>query len=142
MSNIIIYLVFLGLRLFSDLLFCRLNAAERFIEDVLRNVGRQHVDVDHLTPKDLDQLSSLIADALRVVEQGPGTNRGLLRVRPGPRDLEGELKDVEGDEGEAVRDQEERKVLENAPTLEPQEGTLPEPAALPGRFIAICAAHT
>lgn len=116
--------------------FCLIHwsAAARFIEDVLKNVGRQHVDVDNLTPKDLDQLSSLIADALQVVDQGPGINRGLLRVRPGPRDLEGELKDGEEDEGEAILDE---KLLENAPTLKPQERTPIEPAALQGWFIAI-----
>lgn len=100
----------------------------------MQNVGRQHVDVDNLTPKDLDQLSTLIADALQVVDQGPGINRGLVRVRPGPRDLEGELKDGEEDEGEAIGDEEE-KLLENAPTLKPQERTLIEPAALQGLFI-------
>ncbi|AWP03596.1 putative receptor-type tyrosine-protein phosphatase N2-like [Scophthalmus maximus] len=63
---------------------------ERFIENVLKNVGRQRVDVDDLTPQDLDQLSSLIADALQVVDRDQGTNRGLSRARTGPRDLEGE----------------------------------------------------
>lgn len=95
------------------------------------------MDLDNLSPKDLDQLSSLIADALQVVDQDPGLNRGLLRVRPGPRDLEGELRDGEDEEGEAVRDEEEEKLLEDAPTLKPQERTLIEPAALQGKFIVI-----
>ncbi|XP_028987099.1 solute carrier organic anion transporter family member 5A1b [Betta splendens] len=80
---------------------------ERFIQNVLKNVGRQHVDVDNLTPKDLDQLSGLIADALQVVDRDPGS-RGPARVRPGPRAVEGELR--EGDEEE-----------EKAPSAEPEK---------------------
>lgn len=93
------------------------------------------MDVDDLTPQDLDQLSSLIADALQVVDQDQGLNRGLTRVRPGPRDLEGELRNgEEEEEEEAARDGEEEKLLENAPTLKPQEGTPIAPAALQGNF--------
>ncbi|XP_038573213.1 receptor-type tyrosine-protein phosphatase N2-like [Micropterus salmoides] len=95
---------------------------ERFIEKVLKNAGRQHVDVDDLTPQDLDKLSSLIADALQVVDHDKGLNAGLTRVRPGPRDLGGELSDREKEE-EAARDVEEDKLLQNAPTLKPQEST-------------------
>ncbi|KAM9844971.1 solute carrier organic anion transporter family member 5A1b [Aulostomus maculatus] len=84
---------------------------ERFIQNVLKNVGRQHLDVDSLTPQDLDQLSSLIADALQVVDQEKGPERGLTRARPGPRDLDGE-EEAE----EAVRDEEE--LLEKGPTPE------------------------
>ncbi|XP_026230571.1 receptor-type tyrosine-protein phosphatase N2-like isoform X2 [Anabas testudineus] len=102
---------------------------ERFIEDVLKNVGRQHVDVDNLTQKDLDQLSRLIADALQVVDRDPGINRSRLRVKPGPRDLEGELEDgEEEEEDDGVGDEE--KLLKNAPTLKPQERSPIEPAAL------------
>ncbi|XP_050925745.1 receptor-type tyrosine-protein phosphatase N2 isoform X2 [Lates calcarifer] len=119
----------LVLRLFVNYCF-----QEKFIENVLKNVGRQHVDVDDLTPQDLDQLSSLIADALQVVDQDQGLNRGLTRVRPGPRDLEGELRNgEEEEEEEAARDGEEEKLLENAPTLKPQEGTPIAPAALQER---------
>ncbi|XP_047445765.1 receptor-type tyrosine-protein phosphatase N2-like [Mugil cephalus] len=107
---------------------------ERFIENVLKNVGRQHVDVDNLTPQDLDQLSRLIADALQVVDKDKGPNRGSARVRgPGPRDLEGELTDGEVEEEEeedAARREEEEKLLENAPTLKPQESTTLAQAAL------------
>lgn len=76
---------------------------ERFIQKVLHNVDRQHVSVDDLTPHDLDQLSRLIVDALQVVDQDQdqdqGQNRGLARVRPGPRDLGGQLTDDEEEEG-------------------------------------------
>lgn len=48
----------------SGLLF-----TETFIRNVLRNVGRHHVDVESLSAADLDQLASLIADALQVVEK-------------------------------------------------------------------------
>ncbi|XP_044074998.1 receptor-type tyrosine-protein phosphatase N2-like isoform X2 [Siniperca chuatsi] len=106
---------------------------ERFIKKVLKNAGRQHVDVADLTPQDLDQLSSLIADALQVVDQDQGLNRGLTRVRPGLRDLGGKLRDREEEVEETARDEEEEKLLENAPTLKPQESTPIVPAALQER---------
>ncbi|XP_054451925.1 receptor-type tyrosine-protein phosphatase N2-like [Anoplopoma fimbria] len=105
---------------------------ERFIQNVLKSVGRHHVDVDGLTPQDLGQLSSLIADALQVVDQDQGQNRGMARVRPGPRDLGGELREGEEEEG-PVRDEEEEKLLQNAPTLKPQESTPKAQAALQER---------
>uniref|UniRef100_A0A3Q3BHH3 Receptor-type tyrosine-protein phosphatase N2-like n=1 Tax=Kryptolebias marmoratus TaxID=37003 RepID=A0A3Q3BHH3_KRYMA len=87
---------------------------EKFIENVVKNVGRQHLNVDNLSPQDLDQLSSLIADALLVVDQDPGLSRGLSRDRGhGLRDLEEELSDS--------RDEEDEKLLQNAPTVKPQE---------------------
>uniref|UniRef100_A0A3Q1AH79 Protein tyrosine phosphatase receptor type N2 n=1 Tax=Amphiprion ocellaris TaxID=80972 RepID=A0A3Q1AH79_AMPOC len=109
---------------------------ERFIENVLRNVGRQHVDVDNLTPQDLDQLSSLIADALQGRDQDQGRDRGrdqgqgqgrdrgrdqgLTRARgPGPRDLEEEPR--------------EEEKLENAATVKPVESTAEALAALQER---------
>lgn len=101
------------------------SAAERFIQKVLKNVGRQHVDVDDLTPHDLDQLSRLIVDALQVVDQDQGANRGLHSVRPGPRDL------GERDEEE---EEDEEKLLENAPTLKPLDSTLVLPAELQGKY--------
>lgn len=99
---------------------------ERFIEKVLKNVGRQHVDVDRLTQQDVDQLSTLIADALQVVDQEQGPNTGLIRDRPGPRDLEEEPRSVEDGE----EDEEEEKLLENASTLKPQESASLVPAEL------------
>ncbi|XP_028284078.1 receptor-type tyrosine-protein phosphatase N2-like [Parambassis ranga] len=101
---------------------------ERFIQNVLKNVGREHVNVDTLTPQDLDQLSGLIADALQVVDQD---HRGLGRVRgPGPRDVEGDLSDgEEKEEVVAAGDEEEKKLLESVPTAKPQESTVePLPA--------------
>ncbi|CAJ1072988.1 receptor-type tyrosine-protein phosphatase N2-like [Xyrichtys novacula] len=106
---------------------------ERFIEKVLKNVGRQHVDVDELTQQDLDQLSGLIADALQVVDQDQARNKGLIRDRPEPRDLEDKEKSVEEEEEEAVTDEQEQKLLENAPTLKPQESASAEPSALQER---------
>lgn len=41
---------------------------ETFIQNVLRNVGSHNVDVESLSAADLDQLASLIANALQVVE--------------------------------------------------------------------------
>ncbi|XP_042283745.1 receptor-type tyrosine-protein phosphatase N2-like isoform X3 [Thunnus maccoyii] len=106
---------------------------ERFIQNVLKNAGRQHLDVDTLTPQDLDQLSSLIADALQVVDHDKGPNMGLTRLRPGPRDLEGELKDGEEEMEDAARDEEEEKLLESAPTAKPEQNTPIVPAALEER---------
>lgn len=120
--------------------FTSISPPERFIENVLKNVDRQHVDMDTLTPQDLDQLSSLIAEALQVVDQDKGLNRGLSRMRgPGPRDLEGEMSDgeeeaeEEEEAGEVPRDE----LLGNAPTLKPQESTPVALAALQGNFIVI-----
>lgn len=111
---------------------------ERFIQRVLKNVGRHHVDMDDLTPHDLDQLSRLIVDALQVVDQDKGPNRGLPRVRPGPRDLGAELVEREEGQDEVTRDEEEEKLLENAPTLKPQESSpVVVPAELQGNFIGI-----
>ena len=95
------------------------------------------MDVDELTPQDLDQLSRLIADALQVVDQDQGLSRGLAQGRPGPRDLGEELSDGEQEEEQAARDEEEEKLLKNAPTLKPQESTPVVLAALQGNFIMI-----
>ncbi|XP_028449925.1 receptor-type tyrosine-protein phosphatase N2 isoform X2 [Perca flavescens] len=100
---------------------------ESFIKNVLKSVGRHHVDVDGLTVQDLGQLSSLIADALQVVNQDQGLNRGLIHARPEPRDLREEEEEV------AARDEEEEKLLENTPTLKPHESTPIVSAALQER---------
>ncbi|XP_078143664.1 receptor-type tyrosine-protein phosphatase N2-like [Centroberyx gerrardi] len=117
---------------------------ERFIQNVLKNVGRQHVDMDEMTTQDLDQLSRLIADALQVVEQDRGGQKaGLTRGRPGPRDLEGEEEEEEEEEEEGghveagkeeeVRNEEEEKEVENAPTVKTQESAPMVQAALQER---------
>ncbi|XP_067256740.1 receptor-type tyrosine-protein phosphatase N2 [Chanodichthys erythropterus] len=41
---------------------------EKFIDRVVNQLGRQSVNVDTLTPKDLDQLSKVITQALQVVD--------------------------------------------------------------------------
>ncbi|XP_051572472.1 receptor-type tyrosine-protein phosphatase N2-like [Myxocyprinus asiaticus] len=41
---------------------------EKFIDGVVNQLGRQSVNVDSLTPKDLDQLSKFITQALQVVD--------------------------------------------------------------------------
>lgn len=93
------------------------------------------MNVDTLTPQDVDQLSRLIADALQVVDQDKGPNRGPTRVRPGPRDLGEEPRDAgDKEEEEAARDEEEDRLLEGAPTLKPQESSPAMPAALQGNF--------
>ncbi|XP_056276256.1 receptor-type tyrosine-protein phosphatase N2-like isoform X2 [Pseudoliparis swirei] len=107
---------------------------ERFIANVLKSVGRHHVDVDGLTPQDLGQLSGLIADALQVVDRDKGPNGGVTRVRPGPRDLgEEDEEEEEEEEEEAVGDDGEEKLLQDAATLKPQESVHTAPAALQER---------
>ncbi|KAM9440188.1 solute carrier organic anion transporter family member 5A1b [Clarias gariepinus] len=67
---------------------------ETFIRNVLRNVGRHNVDVESLSAADLDQLASLIADALQVVDKQ--TEKGYR-----PRDLQTEdLQTVDPETGE------------------------------------------
>ncbi|XP_034743631.1 receptor-type tyrosine-protein phosphatase N2-like [Etheostoma cragini] len=97
---------------------------ERFIKNVLKSVGRHHVDVDGLTEQDLGQLSSLIADALQVVDQDQGLIRGRIHARPGLRELRVE------EEEDASRDEEEDKLLENTRTLNPDECAPTVPAAV------------
>lgn len=95
--------------------------------------------MDNLTPHDLDQLSSLIADALQVVDHDKGPNMGPTRVRPGPRDVEEEELNDGGEEvnEEAARDEEE-KLLKNTPTTKPQQSAPAiAPAALQGNFMVI-----
>ncbi|XP_054878325.1 receptor-type tyrosine-protein phosphatase N2-like isoform X1 [Poeciliopsis prolifica] len=101
---------------------------ERFIEKVVKNVGRQHVDVDSLTPQDLSRLSSLIAGALLVVDQDQGPDRPLSRDRgPGLRDLEGEQSDSSQ---EVSRAEEDEVLLQNVPTLNPDpQESMPLPLA-------------
>lgn len=90
------------------------------------------MDVDQLTPHDLDQLSRLIADALQVVEQDQGPPRDRPRLRQGPRDLGGEMAgDEDESEGEEVEEGEE-KALENSPTLKPRRLAEDTPAELEG----------
>ncbi|XP_033960060.1 receptor-type tyrosine-protein phosphatase N2-like [Pseudochaenichthys georgianus] len=118
---------------------------EKFIQKVLQSVGRHHVDVDGLTQQDLSQLSRLITEALQVVdkdqnqnqkqnqdqaEMAKAPNRGGTRVRPGPRDLEGEEEEEPGRDEEA---EEEEKLLENAPTVKQQESFPTAPAKLQER---------
>uniref|UniRef100_A0AAY5K321 Protein tyrosine phosphatase receptor type N2 n=1 Tax=Esox lucius TaxID=8010 RepID=A0AAY5K321_ESOLU len=60
---------------------------ERFIENVVNQLGRQRVNVDGLMGKDLDQLAGIISEALQVVDgEGPRAKakprlRGLIRER-------------------------------------------------------------
>ncbi|XP_057713813.1 solute carrier organic anion transporter family member 5A1b [Corythoichthys intestinalis] len=64
---------------------------EKFIQNVLRNMGRQHLDVDNLTPHDVDQLSDFIVDALQVVD------KDRERVRPRDSEVEGGERKEDGD---------------------------------------------
>lgn len=93
------------------------------------------MNVDNLTPHDLDQLSHLIVDALQVVDKDQGPNRGPLKARPGPRDLGGQLTDEEEEEEGPDRENEEaERWQENTPTLKPGENIPVTPAELQGHF--------
>ncbi|XP_042163775.1 receptor-type tyrosine-protein phosphatase N2 [Oncorhynchus tshawytscha] len=79
---------------------------EVFIQKVLKNVGRHDVDVDDLSPKDLDQLSTLITDALQVVDQ----EHTQAQSRAGPRDLGEEGNEGPGGEGPGEQEEKEESV--------------------------------
>lgn len=85
------------------------------------------MDVDKLTPHDLDQLSRLIVDALQEVEKDRG------RAGPGPRDVEGQLTDEE-EEGADRDNEEEERWQGNPPPLKPRENLPDAPAELQGHF--------
>ncbi|XP_061695931.1 receptor-type tyrosine-protein phosphatase N2-like isoform X2 [Syngnathoides biaculeatus] len=96
---------------------------EKFIENVLKNIGRQHLDVDNLTPHDMDQLSNFIVDALQVVDKDRTADQ--QRVRSGSRHLGGEPSAGKAEERkEAARDEE--KMTEEAPILKMTSSGPPE----------------
>ncbi|XP_051902073.1 receptor-type tyrosine-protein phosphatase N2-like [Hippocampus zosterae] len=96
---------------------------EKFIQNVLKNIGRQHLDVDNLTPHDMDQLSNLIVDALQVVDKDRIADRD--QVQPGPRDLGDELSDGKEEEKKGNgRDEEnvaEASTVKKSSSEPPQE---------------------
>ncbi|XP_072364327.1 receptor-type tyrosine-protein phosphatase N2 isoform X2 [Scyliorhinus torazame] len=57
---------------------------ENFIQSVVQQLGTQHVNVDGLTAKQLDELSDVIADALQVVDDDTSSNgrKGSLKTKP------------------------------------------------------------
>lgn len=92
-------------------------------------MDRQHVDVDKLTPHDVDQLSRLIVDALQVVDKDQGQNRGRFQARPGPRDVGGQLTDEEEEEGADKENEEEERPMR----LDPGQDGPVSPAELQGQ---------
>nr|XP_033787491.1 receptor-type tyrosine-protein phosphatase N2 isoform X2 [Geotrypetes seraphini] len=49
---------------------------ESFIQNVVKELGKHKVNIDHFSPKELDELANIIADTLQAVdaaEGGPGT---------------------------------------------------------------------
>ncbi|XP_078393358.1 receptor-type tyrosine-protein phosphatase N2 isoform X2 [Cetorhinus maximus] len=57
---------------------------ENFIQSVVQQLGMQHVNVDGLTSKQLDELSDVIADALQVVDDDAAPragNKGSLEAK-------------------------------------------------------------
>ncbi|MGH0169130.1 UNVERIFIED_CONTAM: hypothetical protein FKN15_066754 [Acipenser sinensis] len=53
---------------------------ESFIENVVKQLGKHSVNIDGLSPKELDQLADVIADALQVVDQGDTNPQEMKRV--------------------------------------------------------------
>ena len=95
-----------------------------------------------LAPEDLDQLSSLIADALQVVDlNAPGP--GLTRDRPEPRDLEQEQQEEQGGEErrggeggeEEEEEEEEEEKVEEVSTMKTLEGSPIQEAELRGDWL-------
>ncbi|XP_038654302.1 receptor-type tyrosine-protein phosphatase N2-like [Scyliorhinus canicula] len=60
------------------------NMDENFIQSVVQQLGTQHVNVDGLTAKQLDELSDVIADALQVVDDDTSSDvrKGSLKTKP------------------------------------------------------------
>ncbi|MGH0156362.1 UNVERIFIED_CONTAM: hypothetical protein FKN15_031408, partial [Acipenser sinensis] len=53
---------------------------ESFIENVVKKLGKHSVNMDGLSPKELDQLADVIADALQVLDQGDTNPQEMKRV--------------------------------------------------------------
>ncbi|MBN3274360.1 PTPR2 phosphatase, partial [Polyodon spathula] len=65
---------------------------ESFIENVVKQLGKHSVSVDRLSPKELDQLADVIADALQVVDQGDTNPQEMKRVSaPGMEEYENDM---------------------------------------------------
>ncbi|XP_069504080.1 receptor-type tyrosine-protein phosphatase N2 isoform X2 [Ambystoma mexicanum] len=83
---------------------------ETFIQNVVKELGKRKVNIDHLSPKELDELADVIADTLQVVDAKEGQNgkaeeeRGeqdMKRVvAPGFQENQDGLTEVENTEGE------------------------------------------
>lgn len=87
---------------------------EKFIQNVVKQLGRQSVNIDAMTPKDLDQLSDIIAEALQVVD-GAGAQVSRQRGREVAAD-EGEASEEEGQDETMSEGESETK---REPELEP-----------------------
>ncbi|KAM9791957.1 receptor-type tyrosine-protein phosphatase N2-like isoform X3 [Syngnathus typhle] len=83
---------------------------EKFIRNVLKNIGRQRLDMDDLTPHDVEQLSNLIVDALLVVDKDGSVDRDASADRNGLRDLAGK-----------EEEQKKEEIVEEAPTRDPPQ---------------------
>ncbi|XP_041102821.1 receptor-type tyrosine-protein phosphatase N2-like [Polyodon spathula] len=65
---------------------------ESFIENVVKQLGKHSVSMDGLSPKELDQLADVIADALQVVDQGDTNPQEMKRVSaPGMEEYENDM---------------------------------------------------
>lgn len=76
--------------------------SEKFIQGVVKQLGQQSINVETLTPSDLDQLSEVITQALQVVDDAKGVKGREVKV-----DDEGTMKkesEARGQPGGAVED--------------------------------------
>ncbi|XP_076147545.1 receptor-type tyrosine-protein phosphatase N2 [Alosa pseudoharengus] len=75
---------------------------EKFIQNVVKQLGRKSVNIDAMSPKDLDQLSDIIAEALQVVDGvGPQVSRQRGREVTADKGAAAEDEDEDGREGES-----------------------------------------
>ncbi|MCJ8731185.1 hypothetical protein PDJAM_G00196370 [Pangasius djambal] len=76
---------------------------EKFIQGVVKQLGQQSINMDAMTPGDLDQLSEVITQALQVVDDVEGVkgrevmvdDEGEMKSKPGAR---GQLGKMSGEE--------------------------------------------
>ncbi|XP_075068214.1 receptor-type tyrosine-protein phosphatase N2 [Mixophyes fleayi] len=57
---------------------------ETFIQNVVKELGKHKLNIDHLSPKELDELADVIADTLQVVD---GNEFGARKVERGEQEL-------------------------------------------------------
>ncbi|XP_048122366.1 receptor-type tyrosine-protein phosphatase N2 [Alosa alosa] len=75
---------------------------EKFIQNVVKQLGRKSVNIDAMSPKDLDQLSDIIAEALQVVDGvGPQVSRQRGREVTADKGAADEDEDEDGRQGES-----------------------------------------
>ncbi|KAL2085592.1 hypothetical protein ACEWY4_018912 [Coilia grayii] len=94
---------------------------EKFIQNVVKQLGRQSVNIDAMTPKDLDRLSDMITKALQVVDGvGPDFSRQRGREVTEAEEAVDESESEDESDGETKTDLELERSLgtDQSDTLE------------------------